>query len=253
MALAFPPIEPADWRSLALLQGLLDTIPDPIFAKDRAHRWIAVNDGFCRLIGHPRATLIGASDPEFWLPEQTAVFWQMDDLVFESGQANENEESATGLDGVERTLWTRKFPLRDPNGLVTGLCGIITDITGLKRRMREAERIERENAEHRGLIAAQAAMLAELRMPVVELGDRLLLVPLVGELCQSRFAHGTDELLTSIAMSFREHNVEMAFNQMDVYVKNLHGQEAQLGSTQQAPGSSTTAREPLDAEPGDNV
>ena len=44
-----------------------------------------------------------------------------------------------------------------------------------------------------------AAMLAELRMPVVELGDRLLLVPLVGELCQSRFAHGTDELLTSIA------------------------------------------------------
>ena len=78
----------------------------------------------------------------------------------------------------------------------------------------------------------------EIRFHVRELGDRL---------------PATDELLTSIAMSFREHNVEMAFNQMDVYVKNLHGQEAQLGSTQQAPGTSTTAREPLDAEPGDNV
>jgi potassium efflux system protein len=42
----------------------------------------------------------------------------------------------------------------------------------------------------------------------------------------------TDEILTTIALSFREHNVEMAFNQMDIFVKNMKGQETQLESKQ---------------------
>jgi len=42
----------------------------------------------------------------------------------------------------------------------------------------------------------------------------------------------TDEILTTIALSFREHNVEMAFNQMDIFVKNMQGKEAQLESKQ---------------------
>jgi potassium efflux system protein len=45
----------------------------------------------------------------------------------------------------------------------------------------------------------------DLRFHVRELGDRL---------------RASDELLTSIAMSFREHDVQMAFNQLDVFVKN---------------------------------
>ncbi|MGE6792462.1 mechanosensitive channel MscK [Pseudomonas guineae] len=57
----------------------------------------------------------------------------------------------------------------------------------------------------------------ELRFHVRELGDRNA---------------GTDEILTAIALSFREHNVEMAFNQVDVMVKNLQGQEFNLSTGQ---------------------
>ena len=57
----------------------------------------------------------------------------------------------------------------------------------------------------------------DLRFHVRELGDRL---------------PATDEVLTAIALSFREHNVEMAFNQLDIFVKNPQGQEAQLESKQ---------------------
>ncbi|ARU90075.1 mechanosensitive channel MscK [Pseudomonas sp. M30-35] len=53
----------------------------------------------------------------------------------------------------------------------------------------------------------------ELRVHVRELGDRNA---------------ATDELLTRIAMSFREHKIEMAFNQLDVVVKNLNGAELNL-------------------------
>ncbi|CAE6948352.1 Potassium efflux system KefA protein / Small-conductance mechanosensitive channel [Pseudomonas marincola] len=53
----------------------------------------------------------------------------------------------------------------------------------------------------------------ELRVHVRELADRNA---------------ATDELLTKIAMSFRENNVEMAFNQLDVSVKSLKGLELNL-------------------------
>nr|ABD67162.1 PA5022-like protein [Pseudomonas aeruginosa] len=53
----------------------------------------------------------------------------------------------------------------------------------------------------------------ELRFHVRELGDR---------------NPSTDEILTKIATSFREHKIDMAFNQVDVFVKNLQGQQVQL-------------------------
>jgi potassium efflux system protein len=57
----------------------------------------------------------------------------------------------------------------------------------------------------------------ELRFHVRELGDRNA---------------ATDEILTRIALTFRENNVEMAFNQVEVMIKNLHGQELNLTSGQ---------------------
>ncbi|MET1081246.1 MAG: mechanosensitive channel MscK [Pseudomonas sp.] len=53
----------------------------------------------------------------------------------------------------------------------------------------------------------------ELRFHVRELGDRNA---------------STSEILTQIALSFREHKVDMAYNQMDIFIKNLKGEEAQL-------------------------
>ncbi|HUE92004.1 mechanosensitive channel MscK [Pseudomonas sp.] len=79
----------------------------------------------------------------------------------------------------------------------------------------------------------------ELRFHVRELADRNA---------------STDEILTRIALSFRENNVEMAFNQVEVMVKNLQGLELNLGtgqttqveqpSTEQDPITPTTPTEP---------
>ncbi|MFZ3186563.1 MAG: mechanosensitive channel MscK [Pseudomonas sp.] len=74
----------------------------------------------------------------------------------------------------------------------------------------------------------------DLRFHVRELGDRL---------------PASDELLSEIVERFRANNVEMAFNQMDIFVKNLQGQEAQLDSTQQ----SSAALPKTAAEPGDDA
>ena len=60
----------------------------------------------------------------------------------------------------------------------------------------------------------------EIRFHVRELGDR---------------NPATDEVLNQLVLSFREHNIEMAFNQLDVFVKNIHGQEQQLLQGQSQP------------------
>ncbi len=198
MVTSLPPTDLSDTHSLALLQRVLDTIPDPIFVKDRAHRWIAFNTGFERLVGHSREALLGHSDPDFWPPEQAELFWQMDDLVFDSGEPIENEEQATGSDGVERTIWTRKYPLRDDGGQVIGLCGVITDVTELRVRVRRAERIEAENREQRVMIAAQADLLAAMLLPVVEVWQGVLLIPLVGELNVERVKRVQDSVLRAV-------------------------------------------------------
>lgn len=67
----------------------------------------------------------------------------------------------------------------------------------------------------------------ELRFYVRELGDR---------------NPSTDEVLRSLVVVFRENNIDMAFNQLDVYIKNSQGQEQQVHSQtnplpdNQAPG-----------------
>lgn len=198
MAFSLPRIDVADWKTFELLQLVLDTIPDPVFVKDRQHRWIACNPGFCRLVGQRREDLIGRSDPDYWPREQAEIFWSYDDLVFNSGEPSENEEAATGADGVTRTIWTRKFPMRNAQGEVVGLCGLITDITDLKRRHMEAERIAAENREQRAIIDAQAALLDRVAMPVIQIWQGILLIPLVGEINDRRAAQALESLLQAI-------------------------------------------------------
>jgi len=191
-------VDPSRWRSFELLQRVIDTVPDPIFVKDREHRWIAMNVGFCRHVGYPYEVLLGKSDWEFWPPEQAKVYWEHDDLVFNSGEADENQELATGASGIERTIWTRKYPMRDDAGAVIGLCGIVTDITNMKDRLVAAERLEIENRGQLALIEAQREMLARLAVPVVRIWEGVLLLPLVGALTQDRAELVTESVLDAI-------------------------------------------------------
>jgi len=191
-------INPAEWKSFALLQNVIDTFNDPIFVKDLQHRWIACNQAFCTLLGQSHDAVIGRSDPDFWHPEQAEIFWRMDDEVIASGELNENEEQLTGADGILRTIWTRKYPLRSAQGNVIGLCGIITDISEIKRRQDEVAALETEMKAQIELIQAQATMLDELSVPIIQIWQDILLLPLVGVIESRRAAQVMENLLESV-------------------------------------------------------
>ena len=45
--------------SQRFLDVLINAVPNPIFVKDSDHRWVLMNEAFCRMMGHTREALMG--------------------------------------------------------------------------------------------------------------------------------------------------------------------------------------------------
>lgn len=118
-------------ESKEYLNKIINSMGDPVFVKDRQHRLVLVNDAECRLTGRAREEIVGKTDYDFFPKEQVDVFWQKDELVFETGQENINEETITGAQGAARTIVTKKTLYVDPAGNKF-IVGVIRDITDRK-------------------------------------------------------------------------------------------------------------------------
>jgi rsbT co-antagonist protein RsbR len=177
---------------------VLDSLADPIFVKDRQHRWILFNAPFCTLLGRSQEDLLGKSDPDFFPPEQVEVFWALDDQLFNSGERNENEEFLTDERGLVHTIWTRKYPVRD-QGQTIGLVGIISDITNLRARLDAITALEATAAQQQMRITAQQELIDAMEIPMISVWEGILLVPLVGEVSERRAQLVLERLLEVIS------------------------------------------------------
>jgi PAS domain S-box-containing protein len=121
---------------------LLDSSLSVIFFKDVQGRYLDVNPRFEQLFGLQRDQIIGRTDSEIFPPEQAANFRGNDLRVIESGTPLEFEEVAQYTDGPHVSI-VSKFPLREANGQVSAICGIVTDITE-RNQMAEALRQSEE-------------------------------------------------------------------------------------------------------------
>jgi PAS domain S-box-containing protein len=118
-------------RARNQLDSIINSIADPVFVKDRDHRWILLNDAYCRFMGYGRDDLIGRSDYDFFPREEADVFWQKDEFVFETGRENINEENFTDASNNRHIIATKKALYNDPSGRKY-IVGVIRDITGQK-------------------------------------------------------------------------------------------------------------------------
>jgi two-component system, NtrC family, sensor kinase len=118
--------------SAGFLFRIVNGTSDPIFVKDRQHRWVLLNDAYCRLIGMPSEALISKSDYDFLPKEQADIFWENEESVFNTGVDFENEEFITNSQGEARLISTKKSLFEDDAGN-QHLIGIIRDITQQER------------------------------------------------------------------------------------------------------------------------
>lgn len=131
------------------LKDVVNSLDDPVFVKDREHRWIFLNDAACKFWGYEKKKLIGKSDYDLFPKEQADVYWEKDELVFKSGRTDLNEEAQT-IDGKLYTISTKKSIYRDPDTGKNYIVGTIRDITGQKKAeeaLRESEEKFRNLAE----------------------------------------------------------------------------------------------------------
>ncbi|MDX2241311.1 MAG: CHASE2 domain-containing protein [Leptolyngbyaceae cyanobacterium bins.302] len=137
-------------RSKEFLSTIINTIPDPIYVKDRTHRWIVLNEAFSHLLRQPREALLERSGYDVFSQQEAEAFHYYDELVFTTGEAHQNEELFTDTNGVAHYTETKRSLHRDAAGNLF-LVGIIRDITERKRMEEELKRtaaeLIRSNAE----------------------------------------------------------------------------------------------------------
>ena len=116
-----------DW-----LRAILENAPIEIVLKDTNGRIIAISRSVANVLGLEREDFIGRTTADF-LPRDIAdIYMAADRKVVESGEPL-LQEIIEEVDGANRYLLNAKFPLRDYDGIITGICSLTTDITGRKR------------------------------------------------------------------------------------------------------------------------
>ncbi|HMX17360.1 MAG TPA: PAS domain S-box protein, partial [Rhodocyclaceae bacterium] len=156
-------------RQFALLQALIDTIPNPIFYKGADTRFIGCNAAYEQVFAVNRQDFIGKRvlDLEY-LPQADRVAYQAEDerVIAEGGRVA-REISILFADGKAHDALYSVTGFANPDGSPGGLVGLIVDITPLKEAEREASNAR---AAAEAAAAAKADFLAnmshEIRTPM---------------------------------------------------------------------------------------
>lgn len=162
------PIEPLPLEIPAA--AILDAVAHPIFVKDRAFRFVLLNEALCSMVGYSKDAMLGKTDYDFF-PEAEADFFRQKDLeLLASGRSvSIEEEPITDSAGRRHILATTKVPLRDQDGAITHIVGIIHDITSLKEaeeRLRETNETLEARVRERtvALLEAQQRLIRQERL-----------------------------------------------------------------------------------------
>lgn len=117
------------------LRTLIDTIPDRVYVKDDACRFVMNNAAHVHALGaRDSAAVAGKTDFDFRPVEIAQKSYEDDRMIITTGVSLHNREEQTILpSGETGWLLTSKVPLRDQQGNVVGIVGISHDITSRKR------------------------------------------------------------------------------------------------------------------------
>jgi len=168
-------------KRTAEISGILTYTPAVIYIKDMQGRYTLVNTRYEELFGVKNGDILGQFDHDFLPLEVAKQFSESDGKVLSEKWAHQVEEHIRHADGVH-TYLSVKFPIYDDTGRITGVCGILNDITALKKAQNQLRRLsgsimasqEKErSALARELHDELGQVLTALRMDSVWLNERL--------------------------------------------------------------------------------
>ncbi len=127
-----------------LLHLFIENLPEAIYFKDTAGRFLQINQAQAKRLGlqYP-GDAVDKTDFDFFDREVARQVYEEDREIMKSGDVKIDEKEKMYPDGRTRWITTTRVPLPDENGGVLGLCGITRDITRQKlveKAIKESER-----------------------------------------------------------------------------------------------------------------
>ncbi len=114
-------------------QAILDNIPDMVWLKDEAGKFVAVNNAFASVCGVSQEELIGKTDAEAWDSETAQIFQYRDNEVMRLKEPKTTEEVIVTKEGEIRWMETIRVPILTSAGGLDGLTAIAHDVTERKK------------------------------------------------------------------------------------------------------------------------
>ena len=114
-------------------QSLINAITLPIFYKDKNGNYLGCNKAFEKFLGRPREKIINKTIYDLSPKDLAEVYEAKDKELIESKGIQEYESSVEHADGTRSNVLFKKSTFKDEKGDVSGLIGIIIDITEKKQ------------------------------------------------------------------------------------------------------------------------
>ena len=189
-----------------LLQGLLDSIPDAIYFKDRHSRFLRCSRAMAHKFGVEDPSLVvGKTDFAFYSEDHARPAFEDERRIIQTGQPIVGKkELETWPDGHRTWALTTKMPLRDRNGTIIGTVGVSKDITVLVAAERQLEQARDAAVEAMRLKGEFLANMShEIRTPmhaIIGMAGLLLETELTSEQreCAETVRRSGEALLTLI-------------------------------------------------------
>jgi PAS domain S-box-containing protein len=135
---------------------MINTVPAVMYVKNVNHEYITGNLELCRLADRPIEQIIGRTTQEVFAGEFGLKLNDADQAAMVSDQEmTAAEECIKFPDGEERWVSTTRVPLHDQQGQVSGLVGLLQDVTN-QRRSRE-QLVQADKLAAIGTLAAGVA------------------------------------------------------------------------------------------------
>ena len=210
-----------------LLRALLENVPDCIYFKDLASRYIRVSRSTAQKSGlsDPK-DMIGKTDFDHFAHEHAQASYDAEQNIIRTGKPIVDiEEKEIFTDGHVTWASTSKLPLYDREGRVIGTFGVSRDITARKEAEQKLSVTQKELLE-----ASRLAGMAEISSGVLHnIGNALNSVNtsvalLVEQLMRSRLGN-----LGKVAEMLEQHNNDLtSFLSQDARGRQLPGYLIQL-------------------------
>jgi rsbT co-antagonist protein RsbR len=193
-------VEEALRKSEQRHRDLITNLADWVWEVDAQGRYTYSSEQVTDMLGYSVEEILGKTPFDFIKPDEAARIGEIFGEIAAAKAPIVNLENWNiTQDGREVCMLTNGTPLLDEDGNLTGYHGIDRDITGRKQAELEQQRAQQQ------LIEAQQQALKELSTPVIPIMERIIVMPLVGEIDSMR----AKDIMRVLLLGIREHRARV--------------------------------------------